>query len=423
MRISNQHIAQTIQQALQQGLVSQEDDAAIFYDLDLLEAKLALLATSFPQGTLHTVAIKANPLPALLQRIIQLGFGLEAATIPELQLALNADAPPHKIVYDSPTKTVKDLTTALKAQVHINADSLQELERIQELLPAHPTHGNIGLRINPQVGVGTIESTSVAGQYSKFGTALSYHKAAIIQAYKSYPWLNSLHLHIGSQGYSVNMLVQGIKKVYQLMLEINKARPGNPIKVFDIGGGLPAAYHDHAQVPSFKEYATALQKELPNLFTNRYQLVTEFGRHVHANAGWVMSRVEYVKQDGPIKTCCIHVGADMFIRECYNPNDWHHEVTLVNSHGILKQGQATAGHYIAGPLCFAGDIVAKDVALPLVTPGDYIIIKDVGAYTFGMWSRYNSRQMPKVLQYATSTGLMSTIKEKESVDQALGFWG
>ena len=116
-----------------------------------------------------------------------------------------------------------------------------------------------------------------------------------------------------------------------------------------------------------------------------------------------------------------HVGADLLLRECYHPNDWFHEFTVVDSKGKIKIGTDKNRYMIAGPLCFSGDIVARDLSLPAVTEGDYILIHDVGAYTLSMWSRYNSRQIPKVIGYNSANGF-ELIKAREHKEDLFDFW-
>lgn len=197
------------------------------------------------------------------------------------------------------------------------------------------------------------------------------------------------------------MLVTGIGDVVALADEINERlveqERTNRITTFDMGGGLPVSYHFSDPGNAIEDYQRQLQKALPQLFDGRYRLITEFGRHVHANAAWAISKVEYVKEVNGQTILVNHLGADFMLRECYNPNDWHHEVSLVDAQGNLKTSNSTTRYQIAGPLCFAGDFISRGVDLPKAGPSDYIIIHDVGAYTLGMWSRCNSRVEPRVL--------------------------
>lgn len=407
-----------LEKALQKNLIETEDTSIIFYDLTLLAENIKQLIALFPNTSLHTIAIKANPLTKILKIIQSFNIGLEAASLPELYLAQQANIPAPKILFDSPCKTKTELEYALSHNIHINADSFAELERIDTILNYKKSNSRIGLRINPQVGAGKIAITSVAEQYSKFGVAINAYYQEIIQAFQKYSWLTGLHVHIGSQGGDSSLLINGIKKTYGLINEIEKE-----IDFFDIGGGLSVQYHPQDKIDNLETYVKLLQQHIPELFNNKLQIITEFGRAIHANTGWVASKVEYVKEEKNIKTAMIHIGADLLLRHCYNPQDWYHKISVYNHKGQLKQGTDTKKYTIAGPLCFAGDIIAKEITLPPIQEGDYIIIHDIGAYTLSMWSRYNSRQVPKVLGYYQQGEQFLLLKERESVEKVWEFWG
>ena len=153
-RIPVEKAAQVFRIARESGIISSVT-AVIFHDL-ADEGRIKRLQKLFPESTLHALAIKANPLVALLKRAVAAGAGMEAASIEEVHLALAAGCPPEKIVFDSPAKTDAELAFALKKRIHINADGLQELKRIEEMIAAGSDHGRVGLRVNPLVGAGSL---------------------------------------------------------------------------------------------------------------------------------------------------------------------------------------------------------------------------------------------------------------------------
>ena len=120
------------------------------------------------------------------------------------------------------------------------------------------------------------------------------------------------------------------------------------------------------------------------------ELVTEFGRALHAGCASAMSRVEYVKHVDGADVAVIHLGADFLMRPAYVPDAWRHRFGLLDGDGAVRDGDV-GPWTIAGPLCFAGDVIGRGVPLPPVRPGDRIVIHDVGAYTLSMWSRHCSR--------------------------------
>lgn len=418
-------ISEILQSAISGGVIREEDTCVIFYDMACLEYRLKHLISCFPSGTLHGLAIKANPLTRImnLARSVGQGIGVETASIGEVNLALHAGYLPAQIVFDSPVKTPADIKFSLAAGIHLNIDNLSELERVSTLYNSS-TQSSIGLRINPQIGLGTILESSVAGEYSKFGVPLKSRHTELEKDFLTYPWLIGVHLHVGSQGCSLDMLTEGIGRLYDFVMEMNPRRIESglpPISVFDIGGGLPVSYHSGTVPPAMENYVNMISARAPELFNPAsFRLITEFGRWTYTNTGWTVSRVEYVKHDPMVKTVMIHAGADLFVRECLNPRDWSHDYTVYDSSGKLKTGQDEMPYNLAGPLCFSGDILAKNVSLPVVEEGDYIVIHDTGSYTFSMWSRYNSRQTPRIAGYRDGT--FEILKEREKIEDLVKFW-
>jgi diaminopimelate decarboxylase len=425
--LSTGSIGKALRSALLNGIIREEDTAVVFYDLGFLEARIRQLVSCFPPGTLHGLAIKANPLIRVMELVkdISPDIGVEAASMGEVTLALKCGYHPGRIVYDSPVKTHREIEFALRTGININVDNLSELDRVAKIigtlagLPAMA--GSVGLRINPQVGVGKILESSVAGAYSKFGIPINQQRAEIEHAFLSYPWLTGLHLHVGSQGCPMTMLIGGIGVLYDFATELNlKRRDAGfpPISRFDIGGGLPIAYDSRSVAPSMAEYAGEIAKRAPGL--SEMKMITEFGRWVYTNSGWTVSRVEYVKRESAVNTAMIHTGADLFVRECLNPKDWSHEYSVFDRNGNLKTGTDHQPYNLAGPLCFSGDIIAKNVYLPIINEGDFVVIHDTGGYTFSMWSRYNSRLTPRIAGYRDDR--FEILKERETLEELHNFW-
>ncbi len=419
-KVNDDTITTVLGKAIKNKLLNDDNSSLILYDLDYLKKRIKNLQKVFPSTTLHAVAIKSNPLPVILGYLKRLDVGAEAATLPEVYLAERSGYTSEDIVFDSPAKTHKDIEYVLKRGYHINADSINELERIDRLITDFDIKSTAGLRINPQTGTGDIHMTSTAGIYSKLGVPLDEKKTLIEEYYVKYKWLNGVHLHIGSQGYSVDQLVQGIKKVYDFIEEINPSI-NHRIKIFDIGGGLPVAYEKNQEDPSIQEFADKLQKNCPHLFTDKYKIITEYGRYIHANSGWVASRVEYIKTSDDINTAIIHIGSDLLMRRCYFPEQWHHEISVRDKQGREKKNKPVT-YTVVGPLCFQGDIIAQDIELPELEEGDYVIIHDTGAYTLSMWNRHLSRQIPLTMGYFNKGNKFILIKEKESVEDIYTFW-
>ena len=415
-----------------------DDDrpCAFFFDTDMFRSQCQAILRAFPQGesrALHALAMKANPVSAILQIGRELGMGVEVASPGELEHALRLGFSPDRIVLDSPAKTRKELKRALQLGVHINADNLEELARIETLLGGEvaSTASVIGVRINPQLGEGSIAVVGTVAPTSKFGVPLEENRDILTDWFRRCPWLSAIHCHVGSQGCPLGLLVQGAQCVVNLAEEINASCATQRVTTLDLGGGMPVDYNadiidsksPHGITP--EKFVGALAEKVPALFSGNYRIVTEYGRWVSAKCGLLISRVEYTKAAGGRRIASIHAGADVFLRTCYQPSAWPHRVSVWDDRGKFRD--PTKGKTdiwdIVGPVCFRGDIVAAEILLPReLSSGDHIVVHDAGAYTLAMHSRYNSRQAPAVYGVSNYGNKLEVLVEQESMDAALAMW-
>jgi len=420
IRMSVPEIAGHVQAVLAAGRL-QVEPALLVHDLDRVRARISALRAAFPPSTLHAVAVKANPLISVLRACVEAGAGLECASFPEVACSRAAGCEAESIVFDSPAKTIEELRGTLRMGAWLNADNFAELDRIAAIIAeaeAAP-RGVVGLRVNPEVGAGTIGTTSVGHRASKMGERLAETQSEILETYARHSWLNGLHVHVGSQGCSLEQLVTGAQRVVELAEAIERVAPGQLVNL-DIGGGLPVAYRDTDTPPTLEAYADALRTQVPALFEGRWKLATEFGRSVQANAGFAISRVEYVKPQGDSTLAVVHLGADFLMRPVYNPEDWHHELVVLDRDGHIKTGALQATD-VGGPLCFGGDLIGRDLQLPAIEPGDLVVIRDTGAYTLSTWSRHCSRSRPAVM--GLDHGAWSEIHAAETPEDVIRLWG
>ncbi|MGW3518161.1 diaminopimelate decarboxylase [Streptomyces hydrogenans] len=366
-----------------------------------IRASATALTSAFAAVTraevLHAFAVKACPLVPVLRLLADAGIGAEVASPGELALARAAGLPPSRTVLDSPAKTPAELREALALGIAVNADNLQELARIDALVASAPTASPLGLRVNPQVGAGSIGALSTATATSKFGVALRDEGAreAVVQAYLDRPWLTRLHTHTGSQGVPLTLMAEGVGAAYALAEEINAKAGRAQIDTLDIGGGLPVNFASDEETPSYADYARLLAATLPGLLDGRYRLVTEFGRSLLAKHGTVLTRVEYTKTSGGRPIAVTHAGVQLATRTVYAPEAWPLRILAYDSGGRPRTGGTTVQD-VAGPACFAGDLLAAGRALPPLHPGDVIAVPDTGAYAFAHHYAYNSLPRPAV---------------------------
>ena len=151
--------------------------------------------------------------------------------------------------------------------------------------------------------------------------------------------------------------------------------------------------------------------------------MTEFGRRIHSTTGVCVSKVAATKISGDLKIAIIHIGADCFLRTAYMPGSWDHRVSAWRRTADTKRNVKTETWSIAGPLCFSGDFVARNIPLPPLSRNDFVVIHDTGAYTLGMWSRYNSRRSPAVWGISEDdSSSVVLLRRRESISDVGRFW-
>ena len=433
---------------------------ALLYDIDALNSAFRSVHAAFSNSTdtasfLHCFAMKSCPLPFIVHRAIQNGLGIETASLAELHQALRCGSSANHIVFDSPCKTEAELTEALRIGVHVNVNSLGELFKITRVI-AHLVAegiqpGTVGLRINPLVGVGKIEALSTSTSSSKFG--IKYRRAeasdreVILNLFRDYPFLNSIMCHVGSQGMSIDAMVDGVSAIVELADAID-VYCGPRIHTIDIGGGLSVNYNDDVVTPTFAEYAKELRLAVPGLFSSQRRIITEFGKSLIAKTGTILAKVEDTWMDscsasggeggkGEHATVICHTGADLLLRTAYCPSSFTHRVVALTAQGKLKKTEGLAPlattintTTVHGPLCFSGDVVAKDINLAPIEVNDYIAVLDTGANTISLFSRHCSRQAPAVFVFCRNreetdddvTYKIVCIKTTETIEKTLSFW-
>jgi diaminopimelate decarboxylase len=420
---------EAVRAAVDQGLLG--PDAAVVGLLDVtgIRKSAAALRAAFDAVTapgtpvLHAFAVKATPLVPVLRLLHEAGIGAEVASPGELALARAAGVPATRTVLDSPAKTPAELREALALGIAVNADNPQELDRLDALVRSAPSRSPLGIRINPQVGGGTIGATSTATETSKFGVALRDEGARewVVRAYLERPWLTRLHAHTGSQGIPLSLMARGVAATYALAEEVNARAGRHQIDTLDIGGGLPVNFASEGMTPSYAQFARLLAEEVPGLFDGRYGLVTEFGRSLLAKHGTVVARVEYAKSAGGRRIAVTHAGVQVATRTVYAPGAWPLRIAAYDAKGRPKAGPEVVQD-VAGPACFSGDLLAEGRALPLLEQGDYAAALDTGAYYFAHHYAYNSLARPGVYGFAPdgSGGItFATVREPQTIAEVV----
>ncbi|MFD6292620.1 diaminopimelate decarboxylase [Streptomyces sp. NPDC060205] len=418
---------EAVRAAVEQGLVSPSTPLVALLDITGIRSSVTALRAAFDAVTapgtpvLHAFAVKATPLVPVLRLLHREGIGMEVASPGELALARAAGVPPSRTVLDSPAKTPAELREALALGIAVNADNPQELARIDALVGSASTRSPLGLRVNPQVGGGSIGALSTATATSKFGVALRDEGARewVVRAYLDRPWLTRLHTHSGSQGMPLELMARGVAEAYGLAEEINGRAGRRQIDTLDIGGGLPVNFGSDVHTPTYEEYARLLASSVPGLFDGRYGLVTEFGRSLLAKHGVVLARVEYAKSAGGRAIAVTHAGVQVAARTVYAPESWPLRVAAYDAKGRPKTGPEVVQD-VAGPACFAGDLLAQGRSMPLLEQGDYAAALDTGAYYFAHHYGYNSLARPAVHGFGPDGAggvRFATVRAAQTIDE------
>ncbi|QEU93909.1 diaminopimelate decarboxylase [Streptomyces kanamyceticus] len=417
---------QAVRAAVEQGVVGPAAPVVGLLDVTGIRTAAAELRAAFDAvvepGTpvLHAFAVKAAPLVPVLRLLRSAGIGAEVASPGELGIARAAGIAPADTVLDSPAKTPAELRQALALGIAVNADNPQELARIDTLVQSAPTGSPIGLRVNPQIGGGSIDAVSTATATSKFGVPLRDPGARdwLLQAYLDRPWLTRLHAHSGSQGMTLEMMVRGVTAAYELAEEVNERAGRRQIDTIDIGGGLPVNFSSDEVSPTHAQYARRLKSRVPGLLDGRYGLVTEFGRSLLAKQGTLLARVEYVKKAGGRPIALTHAGVQVATRTVYAPASWPLRIAAYDPKGRPRSGPAV-GQDVAGPACFAGDLLAENRPLPLLEQGDYVAALDTGAYYFAHHYSYNSLARPGIYGFSSYADEVrfAAVREPQTLDE------
>lgn len=417
-----------VQAAVAQGLLDDVDSpVAAFVDLAGIGDSAHALRTAWPPelDVLHAFAAKANPLVPVLAKLRAHGLGCEVSSPGELAQARAAGFPPEHLVLDSPVKTLAELSTALDDAIAVNIDNFEELERVDRLIgsaAADVTAQRIGIRLNPQVGLGSIEAMSTAGRTTKFGVALADpgNRERLLDAYRDRPWLRWVHVHVGSQGVPLDLNAAGVAAAVDFAQEVNKQRPGQVVGI-DIGGGLHVDFTDDTDSPTFADHVTVLRREVPQLFDGSFRVVTEYGRALMARNGFVATRVEYTKTSGGRRIALTHAGAQISARTAFAPDLWPLRVLAYDRDGRPSRAEPEVQD-VGGPCCFAGDLLAKERVLPRLSAGDLVVVPDTGAYAFSAPFHYNSLPMPPVHSFELARDgkvRFTLLRAAETVDEVV----
>lgn len=326
-------------------------------------------------------AVKANGNLGVLNALARLGSGFDIVSGGELERVLAAGGNPAKIVFSGVGKTVEEMERALELNIKcFNVESEPELERLNQVAAKMGVIAPISLRINPDVDAKTHPYISTGLRDNKFGIAFD-RAPEVYRFADSLPNLNvqGIDCHIGSQLTDIEPFIDATDRLLALIDQL--ISDGIHIKHLDVGGGLGVVYKDELP-PQPSDYAKALLSRLSN--HPDIELIFEPGRAIAANAGILLTKVEYLKHTEFKNFAVVDAAMNDLMRPALY-SAWQDIVPV-----SPRQGEATT-YDVVGPICETGDFLGKDRDL-LLQQGDLLAVRSAGAYGFSMSSNYNARR-------------------------------
>ena len=376
------------------------------YSLNKIEENIKNFKNYFKNiNPLICFAVKANSNKALLKEIGRLGLGADVVSIGELMKALKSGIKSNKIVFSGVGKTSREINYAIEKKILlINAESKSEILEIEKIAKNKKRKIDIGIRLNPNTDAKTLSQISTGKKDNKFGVS---EKSLINLAFyvKNSNFLNlkCLSVHIGSQILN--------HKPYEKMLNVLQ-RVINKLKYnfdyIDLGGGMGIDYEKNNQKLNFKKYALCIKKFLKK---NNSRIIFEPGRSIVANAGYLISKVIYIKESGKKNFIIIDAAMNDLMRPAlYNAK---HQIIPVKKNNFRSRKI----YEIVGPVCETTDKFSTIKKFQKLKEKDLIAICDVGAYGMSLSSNYNLR--PKPIELLIKKSKIKVINKRQNLKELI----
>ncbi|KIE18913.1 diaminopimelate decarboxylase [Vibrio sinaloensis] len=325
-------------------------------------------------------AVKANSNLGVLNALARIGSGFDIVSGGELERVIAAGGDASKVVFSGVGKTEQEMQRALELGIKcFNVESEPELERLNKVAGQLGVKAPISLRINPDVDANTHPYISTGLRDNKFGIAFD-RAPAVYQFAASLENLDvkGIDCHIGSQLTDIEPFIDATDRLLALIDDLKEQ--GIDIKHLDVGGGLGVVYRDEMP-PEPSDYAKALLSRLDN--HKHLELIFEPGRAIAANAGILLTKVEFLKHTEHKNFAIIDAAMNDLMRPALY-QAWQDIVPVAPREGEAKE------YDLVGPICETGDFLGKDRRLVL-EENDLLAVRSAGAYGFVMSSNYNTR--------------------------------
>jgi diaminopimelate decarboxylase len=350
-------------------------------------------------------AVKANSNLKIIQRLAEWGTGFEVVSGGELFRVLRAGGSGSKVVFDGPGKTVEEIRYALDSDIlFFNVESAPEANLIAETARQMGKRARISIRTNPDVDPRTHPYISTGMKEHKFGIGLEEaHELYLSLRGRPEVEIVGVTCHIGSQITQLEPYKEALHSLREFVARLT--REGVLLQYLDFGGGLGISY-DGEEAPSVACYAQPVIEALKDLGLT---LILEPGRVIVGNAGVLLTRVSFIKDQGAKRFVIVDAGMNDLIRPALYGS--YHQVWSVS------QNSSTEVADIVGPVCESSDFIAKNREIPVFQPGDLAAVMSAGAYAFSLSSNYNSR--PRVAEVLVSGNRHEIIRRRETYEDLI----
>lgn len=352
---------------------------------------------SYPH-TRMMYASKALCTSAITKLLDSEGFGFDTVSIGEIYTVLNSGVSLSKVLFNGNNKTEEELDFAIKNDIgRISVDNFLEVKLISKIAGRYNKHVDVLLRITPGIECHTHEYIQTGQLDSKFGFDLSQLDEVIKDITQNHNniTIRGLHAHIGSQIFEpqcfhdeIDVLIQEISRV--------EAKFGIKFDEINIGGGLGVKYTEKDKPPSVNEIAdviiASLEKHIEKYNIEPPTLYIEPGRSIISTSGVTLYTIGSMKQ---VPNMTKYVTVDGGMSDNPRPSMYQAEyyADVANKMNETEKEVVT----IAGRFCESGDILIKDINLPIMETGDILCVYNTGAYNYSMASNYNRVEKPAMV--------------------------
>ena len=341
-------------------------------------------------------SVKSNCNLKILNLINKFGLGADVVSKGELIRALKAKIKPEKIVFSGVGKTIDELKFAVSKKILlINAESENEIVEIEKIAKKNKKKINIGIRLNPDTDAKTLKKISTGKKENKFG--LTEKKfLELLKKYKSSKFINiiCLSVHIGSQITS-HIPYKNMLNVVKKIIQQSKYN----FKYLDLGGGMGIQYGNSLNNLNYSKYNKLIKSFLKKIKT---KIIFEPGRSIVGNAGYLISKITYIKQTSSKNFVIL----DSAMNDLIRPALYGAKHRIIPSK--LSRKKISKKHEFVGPICETTDKFLTVTNYQKLNQGDIIIICDVGAYGMVLSSNYNLRPKPvEILINKASTKIIT----------------